>query len=184
MVQDVLGLVLSQWWVDQVLQQLPAVPRRLRDVASSLMSRAESQKDWLLSPGESQDWCQLASGWVSPCTDRLEGRLLNVTSSSSVFMVEGVPPNGCCQVCVPMGSPSFLLHLQEALSDQQVGLTQVPYELLHMHWVSECVRFPIQSLMTEPLFPIGPWLSCTKVPTGFQNQMSFLFNITRLVSPV
>ena len=64
--QDVLGLVLAQWWVDQVLQQLPAVPRGLGDVASLLMSRAESLQDWLLSPGESQDWCQLTGGWVSP----------------------------------------------------------------------------------------------------------------------
>lgn len=53
-----------------------------------------------------------------------------------------------------------------------------------MHWVSECVRFPMHSLMTEPLFPIAPRLSSTKVPTVFQSQVSFLFNITRLVSPV
>lgn len=43
-------------------------------------------------------------------------------------------------------SPICVLTLQEALQDQQVGLTQAPLRLLPLQWKSECVRFCINVL--------------------------------------
>ena len=56
-------------------------------------------------------------------------------------------------------SSSCLLPLWEALQDQQVSLTQAPFELLLFPWVPECVRFCVYPLGVESLFCTAFWLS-------------------------
>ena len=62
-------------------------------------------------------------------------------------------------VYVPRVSPSCLLPLQETFQDQQVGLAQAPFKLLHLPWVLEQVGFYVHPLRLEPLFPTALWLS-------------------------
>ena len=53
-------------------------------------------------------------------------------------------------VCVPIVISSCLPPLQEALQDEQVGLTQAPSKLLLLPWVLERVRFCVCPLGVEP----------------------------------
>ena len=71
-------------------------------------------------------------------------------------------------ICVPRVSHTCLLHLQETLQEQQVGLTQAPIKLLLLSW--SVVRFCVCSLSEISISPspLGlPKLS----PTAFQSQI-------------
>lgn len=57
---------------------------------------------------------------------------------------------------------SCLLPLQGALQDQQVGLTQRPFNSLFLPWVQEHVRFCVWPLKVESQFPTTPLLSQNK----------------------
>lgn len=70
-------------------------------------------------------------------------------------------------VCVPRGSPSCLLPLQEALKYQQVDLTQSPFKLLPPHLVLKHVRFFMRCIRTESLFPTALQLFHTQAPLAF-----------------
>ena len=56
-------------------------------------------------------------------------------------------------VYVPRVSCSCRLPLWETLHDQQVGLTQLPIQLLLLPWVLERVRFCVRPLRVKSLFP-------------------------------
>ena len=75
-------------------------------------------------------------------------------------------------IYVPRVNFSCLLPLQEALQDQQVDLTHVPFNLLLLSWVSECVRFWVCRLRGESV-SYSP-LALPR-PTGLQSQMSWKF---------
>lgn len=67
---------------------------------------------WLLIPG--------------PYANGLEGRFQNGTCQNQLFMwLNKLPKMAAARV-----RSSFLLHLQDTLQDQQVGLTQAPFKLL------------------------------------------------------
>ena len=80
-------------------------------------------------------------------------------ASTSVHMVEQAPQNGCCQFLCPQGELQDLLPLREALQDQQVGLTQVPFKFLPLPWVPGHVKFCVGLLRVVSLFPTAIWLS-------------------------
>ena len=80
-------------------------------------------------------------------------------ASTTVHMVEQAPQNGCLQHLCPQGSPTCLLHLQKALHDQQLVLTQAFFKLQSLGWNSEHVRFCVHPLRVEYLFPTALQLS-------------------------
>ena len=63
-----------------------------------------------------------------------------VLASLSILVVERAPQISDASTYVPRVSSSCLLLLQKALQDQQRGLTQAPFNLLALHWVSAHVR--------------------------------------------
>ena len=78
---------------------------------------------------------------------------------------------------VPRGSPSCLLHLWEAFQDQWVGLSQDPFKLVLLLWVSKCVRFCVcplrvsfcflpssSSLVCRPCWPSKPGILRAYLP--------------------
>ena len=77
-------------------------------------------------------------------------------ASTSVHVVERAPQNGCHQCLCPQGQ----LQLPPASpgDSQQMSLTQAPFKLLLLPWVSECVRFCVLPLRVESIFSIALWL--------------------------
>ena len=73
-------------------------------------------------------------------------------------------------IFIPRGSPSCLSFLQEALQDQQVGLTLAPFKLLLLCRDSEyeILGTPFKSKVSCFLWPLG---SPEHKPPGFQSQM-------------
>ena len=74
---------------------------------------------------------------------------------------------GCCQCLCPQCELQLLLPLQEALQDQQVGLTQASFKLLLLPQVLLCVRFCTSFLRVKGPQYIstvwmvgGPWGIC------------------------
>ena len=61
--------------------------------------------------------------------------------------------------CEPRGSFICFLPLQEALEDQQVGVTQAPFRLLLLPWIPEYVGYCMCRLRVESLFPTALWFS-------------------------
>ena len=61
------------------------------------------------------------------------------------------------RICVPRGSPSCLLSLQEALRGSQVDLTQDPLKLLSLPGSLKLVRICMCPVRTEFLVPTVPW---------------------------
>ena len=83
-----------------------------------------------------------------------------VLANTSVFVVVRAPQISVTSMYVPRVSSSCLLPLQESLQDQQMGLTQAPFKLLPLHWVSDHVRFCVCRTRTESLFPTALQISC------------------------
>ena len=80
--------------------------------------------------------------------------------NTTVHMVEQAPKSGCHQCLCPRVISSCLpVSLWETLQDQQVGLTQVPFNLLLLPWVLEQVRFCMCPFRVESLFPTVRWVS-------------------------
>ena len=52
-------------------------------------------------------------------------------------------------ICALKGNPSCLLLLWETLQGQKVGLTQAPFKLLPLRWVSGHVKFCMSHLRVE-----------------------------------
>ena len=75
-----------------------------------------------------------------------------VPASASVFLADKIPEMASASIYVPRGSFHCLLLLQEALQDQQMGMTQAPFRLLTLPWVLEHVRFCMHSFTVESLF--------------------------------
>ena len=86
---------------------------------------------------------------------------------SSWFNV--LPKVAATSIDVPRVSLSCLLPLQEDLQDQQVGLIQVPFKLLPLHWESEHVRFCMCPLRVES-DSSSPLALLYASPAGFQSQ--------------
>lgn len=61
--------------------------------------------------------------------------------------------------CEPRESFICFLPLQEALEDQQVGVTQAPFRLLLLSWIPEYVGYCMCPLRVESLFPTALWFS-------------------------
>ena len=66
-------------------------------------------------------------------------------ASTSVYMVERAPKNGCHQCLCLQDVLQFTLASPETPQDQQVGLTQAPFKFLLLPWVLECVILWAQS---------------------------------------
>ena len=62
-------------------------------------------------------------------------------------------------VCIPRVSSNCLLPLWGGVPDQQVGLTQAPFKLLHLPEVLECVSFCVSPFKVESPFPTSLWFS-------------------------
>ena len=63
------------------------------------------------------------AGWqLSPWNLRQDSQM--ILARDDIIVEEWVPQNGCCQHLSP----------QEALQDQQMGLTQAPFKLLSLFW--------------------------------------------------
>ena len=62
-----------------------------------------------------------------------------VPANVSVFMADKTPEMASASIYVPRGNFGCLLLLQEALQDQQMGMTQAPFKLLPLLWVLEQV---------------------------------------------
>ena len=73
-------------------------------------------------------------------------------------MGEHLPKVARASVCISRVSSSGLLPLWKALQDQQVCLTQTPFKLLLLPWVSEHVRFCVHPLRVEYLFVTVLWV--------------------------
>ena len=85
------------------------------------------------------------------------GRLTTPLVRTCVHSVTCASPPMAVPVSVsPGGGAHGLLPLREALQDQQVGLTQAPFKLLLLPWISEHVRFCVRPLRVESLFPTAP----------------------------
>lgn len=97
-----------------------------------------------------------------------------VLSSAGVFLVEWAPPECLLPGSVYPGSvpvaPSS--PLQEVLQDKQASLNQVPFKLILLPWVSECVKFSVHPLREEALFPIPLWISPKPAPLAFKAKHS------------
>lgn len=63
-----------------------------------------------------------------------------VLACPSILVVEPPPQISVASMYVPRASSNCLLLLYKALQDQQRGLTQAPFHLLALHWVSDHVR--------------------------------------------
>ena len=74
------------------------------------------------------------------------------------------------RISIPRGSSSCLLPPQEAIQDQQMGLTQAPFNLLPLCWDLKCVRFNICPLRAESVSYSSLALLDIS-PAGFQSQM-------------
>ena len=62
-----------------------------------------------------------------------------VPANVSVFMADKTSEMASASIYVLRGNFSCLLLLQEALQDQQMGMTQAPFKLLPLPWVLEHV---------------------------------------------
>ena len=92
----------------------------------------------------------------------VNGHLSGFQVQNSVCQQQGLlgrmsSQNGCPLVYVPRVSSSCLLPLQEVLQGQQVRLIQVPFKLLLLPLVPEQVRFCMNRLRVESLFPTAVW---------------------------
>ena len=107
--------------------------------------------------------------WLEGKPQALTGEMEDskmVLASTSVLVVEQASQMAAISIRVPRESPSCLLPLQEALQDQQLGLT-VP-----LCWDSEQVRFCVCPLRAESLFLTALHLSCRQAPLAFKARHS------------
>ena len=88
---------------------------------------------------------------------------------------------GAANLCVPKGSPSCLLPLQEALQNQQMGLTLAPFKLPPLLWDSEHVRFCMSQKSGIYVSYSPPALQYAS-PIGLHSQM-FLELIFSVLDP-
>ena len=91
-----------------------------------------------------------------------------VPASVSVFMADKIPEMASASIYVPRGNFHCLLLLQEALQDQQMGMTQAPFKLLPLPWVLEHVKFCMHSFTVESLFSTALWLAAIHTPLAFK----------------
>ena len=85
-------------------------------------------------------------------------------------MVKWAPKNGCFQ-CLCHKDESQLLPASLKGSPRSAsGLTQDPFKLLLLPWVSECVRFCLCPLSVESVFPTSHLTLLKASPTVFQSQ--------------
>ena len=75
------------------------------------------------------------------------------------------------RVCVPRVSSSYLLPLQEALQNQQVGLIWTPIILLLLPWVPQHVRFLCVPIKGEASISPNPLELLKLSSTSLQSQM-------------
>ena len=146
------GLLLTHWRSGQVSAQLSVQPRGV----------------W--------SWCGPIGGWGwVPDTNRLKGILFqNGAYQHLCYHGRMNFPKWLLPASQFLGGvPSCLLLLQEALQDQQMGLTQASFKLLPLHWDSEHVRFCVCPLRVESLLPITLWLFQTWTLLVFKAGHSF-----------
>ena len=91
--------------------------------------------------------------------------------STRVLMVVGAPQNGCQQHLCPQGE----LHLSPASLEGSPrpasGSDRVPFKLLLLHWVLECVRFSVHHFMNRVSVSYSHMAFPCASPTGLQSQM-------------
>ena len=80
-------------------------------------------------------------------------------------MVDQAPKHECYQCPCPQVSSSLLLPRQEALQDQQVGLTYAPFKLLLLPYILEHVRY-MYALLRSGVSISHSLLALTKVSPG------------------
>ena len=93
-------------------------------------------------------------------------------ASTRALMVVTALQNSCHQHLCPQGKPHLPPPFREVPQDQQVGLTQAPFKLLPLGWISEHVRFYMSPLREESMFPTALWLSHTSAPPAFKARSS------------
>ena len=132
------GVGVTHWWTSCGAPGVPELIAAHCWVLDPLVGGARSLGSHLIDIGYPRTGASWLMGGSKPCADRLEGGFQRTRTSSGVLVVQWAPQSGCWQV-----SPSFLLPLQEALPDLQVCLTQVPFRLLLLPWLSEHQRFRV-----------------------------------------
>ena len=97
-----------------------------------------------------------------------------VLTSTGVLLVEWAPPECLLPVSVYPGSVPVApaSPLWEVLQDRQASLTQVPFTLVLLLWVLECVKFSMHLLRVEALFPIALWGFPKPAPLAFKAKHS------------
>ena len=154
------GLVPAHWWQQWVPRRLATGPVGSEAGVCSLAGGGEPPHSCVLSMGVPLGLVVQTSGQVSASTNWPEGGLKTGTCLHQCPHGRTRFQNWLLPASVPstLGLPACLLSLQEALQDQQVGLTQAFFRLLPLCWLLEHVRFC--------LCPLGAMFSCN--PSALQ----------------